>query len=60
MGILTKIETFLDGKKTYIIAVVAGLLTVWAGLGHTIPDYIWTGLGALGLGAIRSAVGTGK
>lgn len=60
MGLLTKVEAFLDGKKTYIVAILAGGLTIWAGLGHTVPDYIWTGLGAIGLGAVRSAIGTGK
>ncbi len=60
MGVLAKIEAFLNGKKTYIIAIIAGVLTIYQGLGHVIPDYVWTGLAAAGLGAIRSAVGTGK
>lgn len=60
MGVLTQIEKFLDGKKTYIVAILAGGLTIWQGLGHVIPEYIWTGLAAAGLAAVRSAVGTGK
>lgn len=60
MGLLTKIETFLNGKKTYIIAILAGVLTVWSGLGHVVPEYVWAGLAAVGLGAVRSAIGPGK
>ena len=57
---LSKIESLLDGKKTYIIAILAGVGTVLTGFGIHIPDYVWMGLGALGLGAVRSAIGTGK
>lgn len=57
---MDKAIKFLDGKKTYIVAITAGLLTIWQGLGHPIPEYIWTGLGAIGLGTIRQAIGTGK
>lgn len=57
MGLLTKIEAWLDGRKTYIVAILAGGLTVWSLLGHVIPEYVWTGLAAVGLGAVRSAIG---
>lgn len=60
MGLLTKIESFLNGKKTYIVAILAGGITIWAGLGHIIPEFVWSGLAAVGLGAVRSAIGTGK
>jgi xanthine/uracil permease len=54
---LSKIESFLDGKKTYIVAILIGLSGAWQALGHTIPEYVWSGLAMLGLGAVRSAVG---
>jgi len=55
-GLLTKINNWLQGKKTYIIVglvIVGVILTV---IGIVIPPAIWIVLGALGLGAIRSAV----
>lgn len=58
MGILAKIEAFLDGKKTYIISILSGAIGIYMSLGHTIPDFIWVLLGAAGLGAVRSAIGT--
>ena len=57
MGILEKIEKMLQGKKTYIIAVLTGVGVVLTILGIDIPNIVWPILGALGLGAIRSAVG---
>lgn len=54
---LSKIETFLDGKKTYIIAILAGAGTVAMALGYHIPEWVWTALAALGLGAVRSSIG---
>lgn len=60
MGLLAKIEAFLDGKKTYIVAITAGVLGLLQAMGHPTPEWIYVILGALGLGAVRSAVGTGK
>lgn len=57
MGILAKIESFLDGKKTYIVAIVGGILGIITAMGHPIPEYVYVILGALGLGAVRSAIG---
>jgi hypothetical protein len=57
MGLLTKIETFLDGKKTYIIALLTGGLGIFMATGHVVPEWVWTILGAAGLGAVRSAIG---
>ena len=50
------IVSFLDGKKSYIVAAMAGAAAVAQALGYTIPDYVWTLLGALGLGAVRNAL----
>ena len=47
---------FLDGKKTYIIAILAGVAATLQVLGIEIPPYVWTILGALGLGAVRDAI----
>lgn len=59
MGLLAKIEAFLDGKKTYIIAILTGALGIVSAY-HPIPDYVWAILAALGLGAVRSGIGTSK
>lgn len=56
MGILGKIEALLSGKKTYIVAILIGAGAVATNLGYSIPDWVWAGLGALGLGAVRSAI----
>lgn len=56
MGILAKIEEFLNGKKTYIVAILTGALGIFAAY-HPIPEVVWTILAALGLGAVRSAIG---
>jgi hypothetical protein len=53
---LEKIGALLQGKKTYIIAILIGLGAVAENLGYIVPDIIWPILGALGLGAVRSAL----
>lgn len=55
---LSKIESFLDGKKTYIVAILAGAGTIATALGYHIPEWVWAGLATLGLGAVRSAIDT--
>jgi len=53
---LEKLGLLLQGKKTYIIAI---LIAVGAGamsLGYVVPEAVWYILGALGLGAVRSAL----
>jgi len=55
-GILAKIEDFLQGKKTYIIAGLIGIGAVLVQLGIQIPEIVWLLLGAAGLGAVRSAI----
>ena len=47
---------FLKGYRTYIIAaIVAGLAGVTA-FGIEIPEWVWIGLGAIGLGSLRAGV----
>lgn len=53
---LSKLQEFLDGKKTYIIAILTGIGGVLIAFHIAIPDYVWTVLAALGLGAVRSAI----
>ena len=56
MGLLAKIEAFLKGKKTYFVALVAAGLAFYQSLGHPVPEYVYTLLAALGLGAVRSSI----
>jgi len=53
---LEKIGAFLQGKKTYIVAVLIGVGAVAMSLGYVVPEWVWLGLSALGLGAVRSAL----
>ena len=53
---IKNIQKLLDGKKTYIIAILTGILGIVSAY-HPIPDVVWTILAALGLGTIRSAIG---
>lgn len=53
---LEKIGAWLQGKKTYIVAVLAGVAATLNALGIVIPEWVYIVLGALGLGAIRSAI----
>ena len=59
MGLLAKIEKFLDGKKTYLIAILTGILGI-VSMYHPIPESVWSILAMLGLGAVRSAIGNEK
>jgi phage terminase large subunit-like protein len=45
-----------DGKKTYIVALIAALTAGAQALGITIPDFVYAIEAALGLGALRVAV----
>lgn len=57
MGILEKLGTLLQGRKTYLTAVLIGVGGALLYLGIGIPDFVWPILSALGLGAVRSAIG---
>ena len=57
MGILEKIEKLLSGRKTYIVAITGAILAGLQLYGIEIPEAVWTILGFLGLGALRSGVG---
>lgn len=47
---------FLEGKKTYIAAAVAGGVAAAQALGYVIPDYVITLLAAFGLYGVRNAI----
>jgi hypothetical protein len=47
---------FLKGKKTYIVAVIAGALAVAEALGHPVPSWVYAALAASGLYTTRSAI----
>ena len=53
---LEKIGQWLQGKKTYIIAVLIALGAGAISLGYVVPEWVWLILGAAGLGGIRSAL----
>lgn len=53
---LTNIITKINGNKTYAVAVLAAAAAVAQAFGYTIPEYVWTLLGAAGLGSVRHAV----
>jgi hypothetical protein len=46
----------LNGKKTYVVSILIGLGAAAVSMGVTIPEWVWIALGALGLGAVRSAI----
>jgi len=58
MDLLSKIGTWLNGKKTYIISILIGVAGILTTQGIVIPEYVWALLAAAGLGAVRSGVGT--
>ena len=47
---------FLEGKKTYLVALTAAVLAGAQALGYPIPEYVYALLGALGLGTLRAGV----
>ena len=53
---IEKLLALLDGKKTYLVAVLIGVGAVLQTLGIIVPDVVWPILGALGLGAVRDAL----
>jgi hypothetical protein len=54
---MNKVLDFINGKKTYIVAVIAAATAVAQALGFTIPEWVYTLEVAAGLGAVRIAIG---
>ena len=48
---------FLKGKRTYLVAFIAGALAVAQSLGYPVPDYVYAVLASLGLATARAAIG---
>jgi len=53
---LEKLQAFISGKKTYIVAILGAIGVGLQLYGITIPEYIWSLLALAGLGAVRSAI----
>jgi hypothetical protein len=53
---MKNILKFLEGKKTYFIAITAGILAGLQAYGIVIPNYVYAILNALGLGALRHSI----
>lgn len=47
---------FLQGYKTYIMAFLIAVGAILKAYGIPIPIWVWTLLGAGGLGAVRAAI----
>jgi hypothetical protein len=49
--------TVLEGKKTYIVAFLAGAIGLFQAVaGVAVPEYVYLILSALGLGAVRNSI----
>jgi len=55
-GNVKNLIEWLKGKKTYIIAVIVGVVGALNYLGIIIPEWIYALLAAIGLGTIRAAI----
>ena len=51
-----KVKTFLSGKKTYVVAILAAGTAAAQALGYNVPDWVYILEGAAGLGAVRVAI----
>ena len=47
---------FLTGKKTYIVALIAGVIAAAQSLGYVIPEWVFPLLAAAGLTSVRMAL----
>jgi len=53
---MDKLLALLNGKKTYLIAIVAAGLAFCASMGIVVPEWVMQLLAALGLATLRAAV----
>lgn len=49
---------FLQGKKTYIVAIITGILGAAEAMGYHVSPAVYAILGSLGLIAVRSGINT--
>ena len=60
-GLFEKQQKKLEGKKTFIIAIVICVLGILEAFEYwSAPEWIWPILGAMGLGFLRSGVNSVK
>lgn len=50
----------LDGKKTYLTAATILAVGILNAYGIEVPPFVWSALGALGLGFLRAGVKKGR
>lgn len=53
---MRNVLAYLNGKKTYLIAIIAAITAAVQALGYTVPEFVYALEAALGLGALRVAV----
>ena len=53
---MDKLLKLFEGKKTYLVALVAAGLAFCASMGYVVPDWVIQLLAALGLATIRAAI----
>lgn len=53
---MLQLISFLDGKKTYVIAAIAAATAAAQALGYDIPSWVYAIEGAIGIGAVRVAI----
>jgi hypothetical protein len=57
---MEKLLAFLSGKKTYLVAITAGVIAGLHAFGIETPPYVIELLSAFGLIAVRSAIGNSQ
>lgn len=55
---MNKVFAFLDGNKTYLLAIAGAILGILQSQGVNIPEWVFVVGGSLGLGTIRRAIAT--
>jgi hypothetical protein len=53
---MDKLLTWLAGKKTYLVALVAAGLAFCASMGIVVPEWVMQLLAALGLASLRAGI----
>lgn len=51
-------EEILKGKKTYLVAIIGGLMAGLEWYGIHIPEFVYTMLGSMGLFSLRHGMKT--
>ena len=53
---LDNIWAWLEGKKTYIVAIIGAILGLLQIFGIVVPEWVFAILAAIGLGTVRAAI----